>query len=536
MKKSKEPQYWRIGKYIRLSREDGNEVSESVVNQDRILTEAIPRLFAPGTFEVAETYVDDGTSGTTDRERPSFRRMARDVETGRVNCVMVKNLSRAFRNSADQGHFLAEFLPLYGARFISLYQPAVDTWLDPEAVHGLEVGVTGFLNEQYAYKTSVDVRRTFRHKMENGAFVGGFAPYGYAKDPTDRNALIVDEDAARIVRGIFSWYVNEGVSKSGIARRLNACGIPNPPAYKREKGLPYHNPKAKDGAGLWCARTVGQILKDPIYIGTMRQGRQRVVSYKIHRRTAVAEEDWITVENAVEPVVGREIFDRARRLNELAAHAAPKQNTVHPFAGLLRCASCGAAMARSMSRGRVYYACGTYRKQGKTRCAAHTVRGEDLERAVRAAFRLLLALAAPEPPAAPKACGPSDAPAERKTEELARTQRLLDGLYCDWKSGELDREQYRRLRRELTERAAALRGQLDRLAEERAAARDDAARRAALRETGDLQTPDRGLLVALLDAVRVRDDGTLELVLRFADPFRRLARGCAAGNGPVGPT
>ena len=116
---------------------------------------------------------------------------------------MVKNLSRAFRNSANQGHFLEEFIPLYNTRFISLYQPRIDTFLDPEVVHSLEVSIAGFMNEQYAYKTSTDVRRTFRNKRQNGEFIGSFAPYGYRKDPEDKNSLVIDEEAAQVVLDIF---------------------------------------------------------------------------------------------------------------------------------------------------------------------------------------------------------------------------------------------------------------------------------------------------------------------------------------------
>lgn len=230
---------WKIGKYIRLSREDGNIVSESVVNQDQILNDEIPSFFEDGLYEVVDTYIDDGTSGTTDLERRDFQRMVQDMKCGRINCVIVKNLSRAFRNSANQGHFLEEFIPLYNTRFISLYQPRIDTFLDPEVVHSLEVSITGFMNEQYAYKTSADVRRTFRHKRENGEFIGAFAPYGYVKDPEDKNSLIIDEEAAQVVRDIFSWFITEGLSKNGIAKRLNEYGILNPAAYKRSKGFHY---------------------------------------------------------------------------------------------------------------------------------------------------------------------------------------------------------------------------------------------------------------------------------------------------------
>ena len=307
---------WKIGKYIRLSREDGNIVSESVVNQDQILNDEIPGFFEDGLYEVVDTYIDDGTSGTTDLERRDFQRMVQDMKCGRINCVIVKNLSRAFRNSANQGHFLEEFIPLYSTRFISLYQPRIDTFLDPEVVHSLEVSITGFMNEQYAYKTSADVRRTFKHKRENGEFIGAFAPYGYAKDPEDKNALIIDEEAAQVVRDIFSWFITEGLSKNGIAKRLNEYGILNPAAYKRSKGFHYENPHCKYNDGMWPPSTVARILQNPLYIGVMRQGRQKVISYKVHKRTSVPEDEWYIVENAVPAIIDEEIFQAAQNLHK----------------------------------------------------------------------------------------------------------------------------------------------------------------------------------------------------------------------------
>ena len=182
---SSAPKIWRIGKYIRLSRDDGNSESESITNQRKILDEQIAACFGGSCF-VTDEYIDDGRTGTSDDTRPEFMRLTSDVKNGRVNCIVTKNLSRAFRNSANQGKFLEEFIPLYNTRFISLYEPRIDTYLNPEVVHSLEVSITGFINEQYAYKTSLDVRRTFDTKRKNGEFIGAFAPYGYLKDPSDK--------------------------------------------------------------------------------------------------------------------------------------------------------------------------------------------------------------------------------------------------------------------------------------------------------------------------------------------------------------
>lgn len=199
---SSQPKVWKVGKYIRLSRDDGNSESESITNQRKILDEQIPGFFSDD-YDIIDEYIDDGRTGTSDDTRPDFLRLVEDVKSGRINCIVTKNLSRAFRNSANQGKFLEEFIPLYNTRFISLYEPHIDTFLNPEVVHSLEVSITGFMNEQYAYKTSVDIRRTFDTKRKNGEFIGAFAPYGLMKKPDDKNSLMIDEEAAEVVRDIF---------------------------------------------------------------------------------------------------------------------------------------------------------------------------------------------------------------------------------------------------------------------------------------------------------------------------------------------
>lgn len=507
---------WRVGRYIRLSREDGGEVSESVVNQDKILTDELPAFFDGDAFEIVETYVDDGTSGTTDAERAAFRRMVRDVETGRINCVAVKNLSRAFRNSANQGKFLEEFIPLYHARFISLYQPRIDTLLDPESVHSLEVGITGFLNEQYAYKTSCDVRRTLKRKRERGEFVGAFAPYGYDKDPLDKNALVPDEEAAAVVREIYRRFVYGGMSKAGIARTLNDLGVPSPAARRREKG------GGGAAGGLWSAEAVSRVLQNPIYVGTLVQGKQRVVSYKVHRLVRTEEAEWSVVEHAAPPLIDEGLFAAAQALCRRDTRTPPERREVNLFAGFLRCADCGRAMARRVIRGRVSFVCRTYREQSKTACTRHSVRLDVLERTVLVSLRTLAALAPEsadgardEPSAAPDAF-------KKARGALTRTLSLLDDAYCDWRGGTLSDERYRRTRARLEERAALLRAETERLAAAQNAPPASASAPAVESEPLRLT---RDLLAALLCEARVRADGSLDLVFAFPDPFRAAAGG-----------
>lgn len=369
------PRLWRVGLYIRLSREDGRTESLSVQNQRKILMDYLKEEFQ-GPWELEEIFVDDGLTGTDD-SRESFQRMIAAVKEGVINCVVCKTLSRAFRNYADQGYFLEEFFPRYRTRFISVGNPRVDSFLDPEAVQmGLEIPINGILNDRYAAKTSADVRRTLDMKRRRGEFIGSFAPYGYAKDPADHNRLVPDREAAQVVEEIFRRYV-QGEGKGTIARQLNHRGIPNPTAYKARQGSRYRRP-GPPGDGLWTAATVGRILQNPVYGGTMVQGRQRVVSYKVHQTLSVPPEDWYVVEGTHAPLIPQALFRRAQSLAGRGTRRAPGQGELHLFAGFLRCADCGRAMTRKTARGLVYYTCSTYRRKSKTACTKHTIREDRL--------------------------------------------------------------------------------------------------------------------------------------------------------------
>lgn len=523
---------WKIGKYIRLSREDGNMVSESVINQDKILTDELPSFFPDGFFEVVDTYIDDGTSGTTDIERESFQRMVADIKSGRINCIIVKNLSRAFRNSANQGHFLEEFLPLYGVRFISLYQPRMDTYLDSEVVHGLEVSITGFMNEQYAYKTSADVRRTFKHKMENGEFIGAFAPYGYEKDPQDKNSLLIDEQAAQVVRDMFTWFV-AGMSKAGIAKKLNDLGVPNPTAYKRAKGFRYENPHAVTNDGLWSPATISRMLQDPLYIGTMRQGRQKVISYKVHRRTPVPENDWYVVENAIPAIVDKDLFDKAQSLHIRDTRTAPGKQELYLFSGFVRCPDCGKSMVRHSSRGYVYYHCRTAREKG--RCSNHSIRLDVLEHVVLTTIQKQIELVASLSEIIEEINRASvvntesnrlNALLQLRTKELEKANALLDGLYTDWKNGDITHDQYRRIKATTAEKVETLQAQVEHIKAEQEAYAKGVTTQDPYLSTflahRNIQSLTRGLLVELVDTIYIHEDGTVDIVFNFADQYRRI--------------
>jgi len=294
--------------------------------------------------------------------------MMKDIEDGRINCVVVKDLARAFRNYSDQGYFLETFFPTHNIWFITIGSPKIVSYLNPESVSGFDVPITSVMNDRYCKKTSDDIRRTFDMKRRKGEFIGAFAPYGYAKDPEDKNSLVIDEEAAQIVKDIFSWFVNEGYSKTGIAKKLNAIGVPNPAAYKKSKGMKYQSPQSGKNDGLWSSSTIKSILSNKTYIGYMVQGRYRIKSYKVHTQINVPEDEWYVVPNTHEPIIDSETFDKAQGLQQRDMRTAPEKREVYLFSGFLRCADCKKAMTRKASKNHVYYCCRTYRDKSKDKC------------------------------------------------------------------------------------------------------------------------------------------------------------------------
>ena len=228
---------WKPALYIRLSREDGDrEESNSIASQRELLTE-----FADAQTDMAapRLYTDDGYTGT-DFDRPNFQRMIDDLRAGVVNCVIVKDLSRFGRNYVGVGEYLEHIFPLLNVRFISV-SDNVDSFVDPRSVNSLIVPFKNIINDEYCRDISNKVRASLDLKRRQGKFIGSFASYGYRKDPDDHSHLLIDEPAAAVVRDIFDWFIG-GTSVLGIAKKLNAMGIPNPSAYKRQQGMNYCHP------------------------------------------------------------------------------------------------------------------------------------------------------------------------------------------------------------------------------------------------------------------------------------------------------
>ena len=284
---------FNVAVYIRLSREDGDkEESDSVGNQRRLLTEYIAKK---EEFILYDIYIDDGYSGTN-FNRPDFQRMITDIEEGKVNCVIVKDLSRFGRDYIDTGRYLERYFPEVGVRFISVTD-GIDSM---KQTYDMLLPIKNIFNEQYARDISKKIQSTMKSKQKAGEFIGAFTSYGYKKSPVNKNKLVIDDYAASVVRRIFSLYIH-GFGKQKIAKILNEEGILSPVEYKKFNCDNYRNAKCLGSTTYWSYSAVNSILHRQMYVGNMVQGTKHQSMRS--RQKKMPKEDWIIVENTHEPII-----------------------------------------------------------------------------------------------------------------------------------------------------------------------------------------------------------------------------------------
>ena len=346
---------YKVGIYIRLSREDEEkekyQESESIGNQRTLLMQYIRQ----NKLNFISEYVDDGVSGTS-FDRPAFNRMIADIEIGKINMVITKDLSRLGRNYVQSGLYIENYFPEHEVRFVAILDN-IDTAYDNS--NNDIAPFKSILNEMYAKDTSKKINSVLQAKRNNGEYLGT-APYGYKKDPENKYHLVIDEEAANVVKLIYEKYL-AGFGTMQIADYLSKKKIPIPSDYnKRNRGaksLTY---------GLWQQSTVRFILSNEIYTGTVIQGKRKKVSFKSKKFINLPEEDWVKVENMHEAIISKEDFERAKKVIEETKGLRVVQND-YLFKGLLRCYDCGGYIGiRSPDKnGNIYGRCQRYGRFGK---------------------------------------------------------------------------------------------------------------------------------------------------------------------------
>ena len=537
---------WKAGFYIRLSREDvesesSNQTiktynkteSESITSQRAILMDFITKH---NDIEFCDEYVDDGYSGTN-FNRPSFKRLIDDVRSGKINCVIVKDLSRFGRNYSEVGNYLEVFFPMLNVRFMSIIDNC-DSYLKPESVSNIIIPVKNIMNESYSRDISLKVKSAFEARKRNGLFVGTYATFGYLKDPQNHNKLIVDEEAKPIVQRIFNDYIN-GMSKVKIAKQLNEEGIPSPALYKSSQGITKYIKEygAKTG---WKDSSIRRILTNPLYTGTLVQKFREKINYKIQKFRKVEKDRQIRVENVVEPIIDKATFDMAQSLIERDTRVCFENKSVDLLSGFLHCADCKHGMSKKKrSKGNSkteyieYYNCSTYKNCGKSVCSAHNIRKDKLEETVFEYIKACVNVAVNfndiityinqlkiEDVKTDNLRKMLDIKINNKTKK----QNYIDGLYPDYRANIISLEEYNRYKNQalkeleiLDNEITDLQNQINDFKLGNAKENDFISR---FKEYESIEKLDRRMVVELIDNIWIHENNFIEIDIKFKDQYQ----------------
>lgn len=524
---------WKAADYARISREDGDkEESDSIGTQFDIIDDYIAHN---DDITFIDRYSDDGWSGTN-FDRPDFMRLMEDIKKGKINCVIVKDLSRLGRNYILVGQYLEMIFPMLNIRFISV-NDRIDSIKDPASINNALVSFKNVMNDEYCRDISNKVRSSLDRKRSKGEFIGSFASYGYMKDPDDHHHLIVDPVAAEVVKNIFDWFL-QGMSIIGIAKRLNHMGIPNPSAYKRQCGLNYKHPAGQlDSA--WPDSSVKRVLKNRLYVGDMVQNKNRTKSYKVQVSVAVPEENWVIVPNMHEAIIDREKFETVQQLLMRDTRTSPGINHVSIFAGYIRCADCLRAMGKksvAQSYGKYhYYVCQTFRKAGRNLCTKHTIREKQLYDAVLATIQSQIDLAVSmdqlvndlksQTVRAAKSSR-LEKMLQLKEEEYEKVSRCRIDLYPDWKAGILSKDEYLSLKAKIGEQLEQIEIAIANIKEEiskyQSAPVSENKFISSFLRYRNIQVLTREVIVELIEMIYVHEGGTITIQFKYQDEYQRL--------------
>ena len=363
----KPPSFYNVGIYIRLSQEDEDKAhkrepeSESVLNQRSLLM----NFLRDNGFVLTDEYVDDGYSGTN-FDRPAFKRLLEDIENGKINMVVTKDLSRLGRDYIETGEYIEKWFPENNVRYVSVTD-GIDTF---EASNGNNdiAPFKSILNDMYSKDLSKKIRTALHTMQKQGKWVGGKTPLGYIKDSNDKNKLIIYEPEAQIVRNIFNMAFT-GNQVGVIRDYLNSNNIltANKSRYNKDT--------------FWENKTVKNILKNKVYIGTTVQNKRSRISYKNRKIKTNPEEKWIEVENTHEPIIDQKVFDTVQKMVIVQNYNRNEKKNMFLLDGLLFCYECKHKIGvRGKKNGNYYMVCNNYRRNSKLKlCTSHGFSYSNLE-------------------------------------------------------------------------------------------------------------------------------------------------------------
>lgn len=536
--------YFLAAMYLRLSRDDsdvGNTIgrkgnvkseSNSIGNQRELIRAYIHEQ---QDIELYDIYVDDGFSGSN-FDRPEFKRMMSDVEAGRVNCVIVKDLSRFGRDYIESGRYIQKVFPGLDVRFIAITDH-YDSFNADAGESGIVLPVKNFINDSYCRDISTKVKSQLEVKRKNGECIAPFALYGYKKGENNKNQLVIDEYAADIVRKIFEWKM-DGMAVSAIAEKLNGLGILSPKEYKKSIGSNYKGGFSGAAKSMWSNSTVKRILTNEMYLGHLIQGKTEKINYKLKKSVEKPKENWIKVEDTHEAIVSEDNFLIVQNLLKADSRVSPVTEKNSLFAGVLFCGDCGEQMIRRVNRykdtKKVYCICST--KNRGEGCTRHSIEEEKLKRLMIESIRRYANYFLEEKSVSDKSLELEtnfesivryDTEIARLKQEQDKYYSLCSGLYEDLKCGIISKEEFERLHCEFKRKAAEFEESQKRqevmIKELFKNGVISAGRLKTMQNCAELKEIDRHTLCSMVKEILVYENQRIEIVFYYMDQYRIMS-------------
>lgn len=524
--------------YLRLSKEDGDvssrekKESNSIANQRKLIEDYLKKH--PEIILVQE-FCDDGYTGAN-FDRPDFQRMLEQVRTRKINCVIVKDLSRFGRDYIDSGKYIEKIFPSLGIRFIAI-NDNYDSAQSHQAGNEIILPFKNLINDSYSRDISIKIRSNLDTKRRNGEFVGSHVIYGYRRSEEDKNKLVIDQTAAPIVQSIFRMKL-DGFSPAQIANRLNQDGVPSPYEYKRLNGSKFQTGFRKQIQPEWSHVAVYRILKNEMYTGTLVQGKTTTPNHKVKTRTTKDEADWMRTENAHDAIIPLSLFDTVQRIMLEDTRSPSGGESVHLFSGKVFCADCQNTMVRKRTRSAgkeyVYFVCNT-NKQDKNDCSAHRIKEQTVYDAALAVIQAQVSLALDLDAALGKLNGVSwerremeriNARIVRQEEIIEHNKEMKAHLYEDFKSEMITREEYGIFKEEFDKAIQEAKDAIARLVGNKnqisCGLTEQQSWLAQFREYRNIQELNRRVVVHFIERIEITKDKQVHVFLNNADQFQAI--------------
>lgn len=526
--------------YLRLSKEDEDlreikdkKESNSIANQKALILKTLESMPDVTLYDI---YIDDGFTGLN-FERPNFQRMCEDIYNGRVNMVIVKDLSRLGRDYIDSGRYVKKIFPSYHVRFVSVLDH-FDSLTATQSDVNLLIPVKNFVNDNYSRDISGKVRSHQEVMRENGLYVGSHVAYGYKKLETDRNRIIPDGYAADIVRKIFDWKL-KGLSLASIADKLNGLGVAAPSEYKRQLGGNYKSGFQKNRKAKWSAVAINRILRNKIYIGVLEQGKREKVNYKLNKVVEKPETEWAVKENTHEAIISKADFENVAKLLNLDTRKSPEEEILFMLSGLMFCGECGRSMVRRCNRYKdkqsVYYICATYNK-GKG-CSRHSIAQSVIEDilldAIKRHIEHVARLEELLNTIRDREVNYDDIVANdreilAKYKELDQCKKVEMSLHRDLAAGIISIKEYEQFKNNFAHKSAEIEETIRKLQQEIETVFKEGLFADewidTFTKTGNITSLDRSIVLSLVEKITIHEENRIEITFQYQDEYKTLCR------------